>query len=126
LNFFSRIVSKLDMDYWVTHCGTDGYLYLLFQRRFLKLLAYFSVISLIVSIPLNVFSQSNGRDSSGENWFERTTLNNKDLSTNYQGWVHVSLVLIFTLLTIRQVQKTRRDAKIAYQFYQRSMSKNKD
>ena len=38
----------------------------------------------------------------------------------------MSLVLIFTLLTIRQVQKTRRDARIAYQFYQRSMSKNKD
>ena len=56
LNFFSRIVAKLDMDYWVTHCGTDGYLYLLFQRRFLKLLAYFSVISLCVSIPVNVFS----------------------------------------------------------------------
>jgi hypothetical protein len=34
--------------------------------------------------------------------------------------------MIFTLLTIRQVQKTRRDARIAYQFYQRSMSRNKD
>lgn len=34
--------------------------------------------------------------------------------------------MIFTLLTIRQVQKIRRDARIAYQFYQRSMSRNKD
>ena len=30
INFFSTIVAKLDMDYWVTNCGTDGYLYLLF------------------------------------------------------------------------------------------------
>lgn len=27
---FSSIVYKLEMEYWVLHCGTDGYLYLLF------------------------------------------------------------------------------------------------
>ena len=29
---FSSIVYKLEMEYWVLHCGSDGYLYLLFQR----------------------------------------------------------------------------------------------
>lgn len=108
------------MDYWITHCGTDGYLYLLFQRRFLKLLIVFSTISLIVAIPINATS-----GTSYEDWFERTTLNNKELS-HAKGWMHVFLVLVFTSLTIRAVQKTRRDAKIAYQFYHREMSKNKD
>lgn len=98
INFFTTIVNKLDMDYWVTHCGTDGYLYLLFQRRFLKLLMYFSVISLCVSLPINAGSSPDEGD-----WFERTTLNNKELSSNFKGWVHVALVLVFTLLTIRQV-----------------------
>lgn len=27
---FLSIVYKLEMEYWVLHCGTDGYLYLLF------------------------------------------------------------------------------------------------
>jgi hypothetical protein len=36
------------------------------------------------------------------------------------------LVLTFTLLTIRAVQKTRRDARIAYQFYHKGMSRNYD
>lgn len=27
---FISIVYKLEMEYWVLHCGTDGYLYLLF------------------------------------------------------------------------------------------------
>ena len=36
------------------------------------------------------------------------------------------LVMIFTLLTIRTVQKIRREAKIAYQFYHKAMSANKD
>ena len=108
------------MDYWITHCGTDGYLYLLFQRRFLKLLLYFSVISLLVSVPINATS-----GTSYEDWFERTTLNNKELS-NVKGWLHVILVLVFTLLTIRAVQKTRKDSRIAYQFYHREMSKKRD
>lgn len=95
--FISNIIKKLDMDYWITHTGTDGYLYLLFQRRFLKLLLFFSVISLIISVPVNATS-----GTSYEDWFERTTLNNKELS-NLKSWVHVLLVLIFTLLTIRAV-----------------------
>lgn len=113
-------MTKLDMDYWVTHTGTDGYLYLLFQRRFLKLTLYFSIITLCVSIPINVTSSTNVED-----WFERTTLNNKEL-TRLRSWVHVALVFVFTILTIRAVQKVRRDAKIAYLFYYREMNKNKD
>jgi hypothetical protein len=85
------------MDYWVTHTGTDGYVYLLFQRRFLKLTLYLAVISLCVSIPINVTSSSDVDD-----WFERTTLNNKEL-TKWKSWSHVVLILIFTLLTIRAV-----------------------
>lgn len=101
------------MDYWITHTGTDGYLYLLFQRRFLKLLLYFSAISLLISIPINITSGGSSGDKTYEDWFERTTLNNKELS-GLKSWGHVLLVLIFTLLTIRAVQKTRRDARIAY------------
>lgn len=87
------------MDYWVTHCGTEGYLYLLFQRRLVKLMVYFSVISLCVSIPVNLSSSSSSEEVG--DWFERTTLNNKELHSNFKGWVHVTLVLVFTLLTIR-------------------------
>ena len=87
------------MDYWVTHCGTDGYLYLLFQRRFLKILFYFSLISICVSVPVNVTSAV---AETYEDWFEQTTLNNKELGS-FRSWLHVFLVLTFTLLTIRAV-----------------------
>lgn len=30
ISLFRSVVDTLDMEYWVTHCGTDGYLYLLF------------------------------------------------------------------------------------------------
>jgi len=100
IQFFTAVVAKLSPDYWSCHCGTDGYLYLLFQRRFLKLTFYFSAITLCVSIPIN--SVSGGESTSIVDWFERTTLNNKEL-TSIRSWVHVSLVLAFTILTIRTV-----------------------
>lgn len=76
-------------------------------------------------MPINITSGVGDEHTTYEDWFDRTTLNNKELS-HVKGWVHVILVLVFTLLTIRAVQKTRRDARIAYQFYHREMSKNHD
>lgn len=44
---FKKLLETLDMDYWTTHCGVDGYLYLLFQRRFLNLTNKMTVISFL-------------------------------------------------------------------------------
>jgi len=49
------LIKKLDMEYWATHCGNDGYLYLLFQRRFLKLCLSLSAISIFITIPMNFY-----------------------------------------------------------------------
>jgi hypothetical protein len=38
----------------------------------------------------------------------------------------ISIIFIFTMLTIRIVQKTRRDAKVALESYYQDMSKYKD
>lgn len=29
-SMFFPMLNKLEMEYWCTHCGVDGYLYLLF------------------------------------------------------------------------------------------------
>ena len=87
------------------------------------MLIWFSVISLIVSIPVNVTSEiensQTGNKTTAEevgDWFERTTLNNKELSS-FKGWVHVALIAIFTIITVRVIMKTRKEARQAYQFY---------
>jgi hypothetical protein len=41
-----QLTKTLDMEYWTTHTGPDGYLYLLFQRRFLRLTVYLSIIAI--------------------------------------------------------------------------------
>lgn len=43
-----------------------------------------------------------------------------------KAWVSITVIFLFTLLTIRIVQKTRRDAKVALESYYQDMSKYKD
>ena len=126
---FTNLVSKLEMEYWVTHCGNDGYLYLLFQRRFLHLTLYLSVISISTSVAMNLLlplsPQEDESQSSLSSWFDRAALQNKDFE-NHRSWFHVVMVLVYTFLTINAVQKTRRDARVSYQMYYAEMSKKKD
>ena len=51
-HMFFPLLERLDMEYWCTHCGVDGYLYLLFQRRFLRLTTYMSIISILSQVLL--------------------------------------------------------------------------
>lgn len=63
---FSSIVFRFEMDYWVLHCGNDGYLYLLLQRRFLKLTYWLSLIMLVGSAIMNIYDPSESDDSSSD------------------------------------------------------------
>lgn len=110
------IFTNLDMEYWVTHCGCEGYIYLNVQRRILKLMTFLMVVSLAVAVPVNMFEAT-----SYEDWLERTTLNNKQTSS-LRSWIHLSLVIFFSIIVIGQIVKIRQDARKAYKFYYRSSS----
>lgn len=69
------------------------------------------IISLAVSVPVNVFETKTYED-----WIERTTLNNKQM-TFLRSWVHVGLTIFFSILAIGQIVKIRQDARKAYKFY---------
>ena len=51
--FFRRIIGKFDKDYWVENCGTDAYLYLMFQRRILAVVGLLAAICLFTSFNLD-------------------------------------------------------------------------
>ena len=46
--------------------------------------------------------------------------------TPQKSWVSICIIFLFTLLTIRSVQKTRRDAKVALESYMADMTQFKD
>lgn len=106
VSMIKGLVYKLDMQYWVTHCGNDGYLYLLFQRNIFILMIQLSLISFVMSIAMNLFIQDNRNKSLNGDvvlaWLDHTTLDNKELS-NFRGWFHTTMVFIFTFLTIYNV-----------------------
>ena len=120
---FFPLLNKLEMDYWCTHTGVDGYLYLLFQRRFFKLTMYMSAISIVSQIILYFLDPEYKFSIFGD--LSAVTKDSTDMLfqskyelTTIKSWSSIIIIFMFTLLTIRIVQKTRRDAKVALeQFY---------
>ena len=49
-----------------------------------------------------------------------------DILSETKAWVSIFVIFLFTSLTIRTVQKTRRDAKVALETFYQDMSKYKD
>jgi len=78
------------------------------------------VVSLAVSIPVNLFTQ---RYDDG--WFEQTAFDNKNL-TPITSWIHVGLAFLFTLATFKTVSDLREEAKEAYVEYEREKNRVKD
>ena len=102
---FLSIVYKFEMEYWVLHCGTDGYLYLLFQRQMLKLSVYLSVIMFVFSFVMNLDDKDKEeKQASGLkiSFLDKATLSNREL-TNNRSWFHVLMVAVITFLTIKIV-----------------------
>jgi hypothetical protein len=90
LEFFNGMLSKFSRDYWATQCGQDAYLYLLFQRKLMKLTVGLGVTSLVVSFTVNLFLTDSRKD-----WIEQSTLGNKAFTT-VNAWIHTVLGILFT------------------------------
>ena len=104
-HMFLSIVYKLEMEYWVLHCGTDGYLYLLFQRQMLKLAAYLSILIFLCSAFMNM-SGDDGATDQDQQFIFKMMLSNRGLSGN-RSWVQLGLVAVITFLAIYFVGQTR-------------------
>lgn len=120
--FYYRILKSFKADYWTLNCGLDAYLYLLFQRKLLKLMIFFFVLSMLVSVPTNIFQSSNT-----EQWFEQTSLSNKNL-TVFTCWIHTMLITIFTMAVLRMVFSMKNEARKIFSkiLLNRSHTKNTD
>jgi hypothetical protein len=67
-----------------------------------------AVGTLIISFSVNLFLSD-----SQDDWFEKSTLNNKTL-TPITAWMHSILVIAYTCLTFHTVFDLREEAKILY------------
>lgn len=81
---------------------------------------FYAGLSIVFAIPINIVTSS-----SGEEWFEKMTLNNKEL-TPFSAWVHAILVIIFTIATIYTFYFLKEEARSIYAEMQLERSKTKD
>jgi len=121
---YLSLLWNFDPNYWIRHCGIDAYIYLLYQRTIFKLLGLMCALSICVSIPVNVFTSSD-ENWSLENLFVRTTLNNRTM-TQFTSWLHVVLLVGFSLFAFRTIFQMREDIKAEYinQFKEKSKKQN--
>eukprot|EP00826_Nyctotherus_ovalis_P016895 TRINITY_DN1492_c0_g1_i7.p1 TRINITY_DN1492_c0_g1~~TRINITY_DN1492_c0_g1_i7.p1 ORF type:complete len:281 (-),score=103.35 TRINITY_DN1492_c0_g1_i7:1001-1843(-) len=124
LDKYLQIFSKFDAAYWIQHCGIDAYIYLYFQRTIFKLFGIMSILSICVSIPVNVFTSTDA-DWTLENLFIRTTLNNKTM-TGFTSWLHVALLIGFSLFCFQTIFKMKAVVRQEYKrlFLERSKKHN--
>lgn len=86
----------------------------------MKLMLFYAVLSIMFAIPINIVSSSNG-----EEWFEKMTLNNKEL-TPLSSWVHTTLVVVFSIATIVTFYNMKVEARTMYAKMQLERSRVKD
>lgn len=119
-DFYKKIMAAFNTEYLTLNCGIDAYIYMLFQRKMMKLMLFYALLSLLFAIPINIVSSS-----SSEEWFERMTLNNKELDT-LSAWVHGSLMIIFTIATIYTFYELKLEARSVYAEVQLKRSRTKN
>lgn len=93
-----QLTKTLDMEYWTTHTGPDGYLYLLFQRRFLRLTVYLSLIAVLNSAYIHYMAKTGDSEIS----IDEVALKSKSLEYN-QSWNLVLMVFLTSFFTLRAV-----------------------
>jgi hypothetical protein len=85
-----------------------------------KLMLFYAVLSMIFAIPINIVSST-----SGEEWFEKMTLNNRELNL-LSTWVHTFLMIVFTMATIYTFYELKIEARSVYAEMQLKRSRTKN
>ena len=97
INKFSELLSKFDPKYWIMNTGLDGFIYLQFQRTMLKSFLIMGIISLGISIAINMISSAYEGTFSSQTWIIRTTQYNSFFK-EVAAWSQVILVILFTII----------------------------
>ncbi|CAD7014866.1 unnamed protein product [Ceratitis capitata] len=98
--FFAWIIItwKLQKEQILMHTGPDAVHYLSFQKHLMTVMAIVTLVSLIIILPVNLFSgPSEGR--SDLNAFGHTTMENVPYESPWQ-WVHVIVTIIYAPLIV--------------------------
>ncbi|XP_017463708.1 PREDICTED: CSC1-like protein 2 [Rhagoletis zephyria] len=99
-----RITWKLRKEQILLHTGPDAVHYLSFQQHLMAVMAIVTLVSLIIILPVNLFSgPTEGR--SDLNAFGHTTIENVPYESPWQ-WVHVIVTIIYAPLIVLVMRRS--------------------
>jgi hypothetical protein len=118
---FFRKFREFDKNYLIRSIGTDAYIYLIFQRMILRLISTIAIISLIFSFISAMSNKEKGISS----FFHDFLMNNKNMD-NFNSFLHMLGVIIYSFLHFRFFSGLKREAKNIYFERFDRLSRNKD
>lgn len=121
INEFFKKFREFDKNYLIRSIGTDAYIYLIFQRMILSLLTTMTIISLIFSF----ISAMNHEETGIGSFFHDFLMNNKSMD-NFNSFLHMLGVIIYSFLHFRFFSWLKREAKNIYFERFDRLSRNKD
>jgi hypothetical protein len=111
---------EFNKNYLVRSIGTEGYVFLLFQRKIISLLTTISVISLIISFVNFLANQEKKFDD-----FHDFLMDNKYLN-EFSTAMHLTALIIYTFLHFRFFTVLKNQLKNLYFEHFDKMSRHKD
>lgn len=121
LREFLKKFRQFDKNYLIRSIGTEAYIYLIFQRMILRLLSTIAIISLIFSFISAMAHQERGISS----FFHDFLMNNKNMD-NFNSFLHLLGIIIYSFLHFRFFSGLKREAKNIYFEKFDRLSRNKD
>ena len=109
LKEFFKKFSEFNKQYLIRSIGTEAYIYLIFQKMILKLLITMTIISLFLSFISTMSQKENGLSS----FFHDFLMNNKHMD-NFNSFLHMLGVVIYSFLHFRYFSVLKREAKNIY------------
>jgi len=121
LKEFFKKFNEFNKNYLIRSIGTEAYIYLIFQRMLLSLLISMAVFSLVFSFISTILQKETGISS----FFHDFLMNNKH-QDDFNSFVHLLGVIIYTFLHFRFFSGLKREAKNIYFERFDMLSRNKD
>lgn len=109
LKEFLKKFRAFEKKYLIRSIGTEAYIYLRFQKTILSLIMSMSIISLVLSFISTIAKQ----EKSFTRFIHDVLLDNKQMD-NFNSFLHMLGVVIYTFLHFRFFSQMRREATNIY------------
>jgi hypothetical protein len=106
-------LNQFEKNYMMNSVGMEAYLYLLYQRKIIKILIIMTIISTGVSLATTISNLKEIKESSTYTIIHDFFLNNKYMN-DFSSYMHICSLIIFSFLHFRYLTMFKTESKFLY------------